>query len=131
MDNSMKKKVAQLGMPLGTASNRLKKMLMFALLVEVGKNLCFRCGQPIAVVSDLSVEHKVPWLDSTDPVGLFFELSNVTFSHLACNIGQTRQPFKYPTEEARLEAQRAVNRKAQQKHYTPDKRRQKYLKHGY
>ena len=81
------KKADQLGMPFGTATNRLKKSLLFALVQELNWDNCYRCGDKILEVKDLSVEHKNPWLDSDDPIGLFFDLSNVTFSHLKCNCG--------------------------------------------
>lgn len=32
-----------------------------------------------------SIEHKIPWLDSEDPTGLFFNLDNISFSHKSCN----------------------------------------------
>ena len=88
------KKNEQLGMPHGTASNRLKKTIMFELLKEAGKNICFQCGEYIENESDLSIEHKIPWLDSENPVDLFFDLGNVAFSHLSCNVSAARRPTK-------------------------------------
>lgn len=92
---SNKKKSEQLGMSYGSAAHRLRKMLMFQMAQELKRDLCFQCGKRIEDVGDLSVEHKIPWLDSDDPIGLFFDLNNVAFSHLKCNIGAARQ-----TEEA-------------------------------
>ena len=39
------------------------------------------------IVDEFSVEHKIPWLDSDDPIGLFFSLDNIAFSHHSCNSG--------------------------------------------
>ena len=86
MSSGNKKKAEQLGMPHGTAANRLRKLLLFDLAVKSGLGTCFRCDEPIESAKDLSIEHKVPWLDTEDPVGLFFDLNNIAFSHLSCNI---------------------------------------------
>lgn len=89
-EDTNKKKAEQLGMPLGTASGRLKKNLLFKLIQLQELDICFQCGKKIENVDDLSIEHKVPWLDSDDPVGLFFDLNNISFSHLKCNSGAAR-----------------------------------------
>ena len=85
-----KKKSDQLGMPHGTAANKLRKSIMFALIAETEKDTCFQCGKRIEDVDNLSVEHKIPWLDSNNPVGLFFDLDNIAFSHLSCNASAAR-----------------------------------------
>lgn len=92
MDNSLKKKQEQLGMPLGTASAKLRKSILFSLLKETGKNICYQCGRVIENEDELSIEHKVPYLDSDNPKELFFSLDNIAFSHLRCNIGAARHP---------------------------------------
>ena len=81
MNNEVKNR--QLGMPFGTASNRLRKMVLFDLLRKHGENICFRCGKEIETYEELSLEHKQPWLnvDAT----LFWDLGNIAFSHLNCN----------------------------------------------
>ena len=91
--NSNKKKSAQLGISHGTASNRLRKAIMFSLIKETGKDMCFHCEEKIESIDNLSIEHKVPWLDSEDPVGLYFDLDNIAFSHLSCNSGNRRSNF--------------------------------------
>jgi len=81
--NSNKKKSDFLGMPHGTASNRLKKKIMFSLIQRLEEDKCFRCGGKIEVVEDLSVEHKKSWLYVS--IELFWDLDNISFSHLKCN----------------------------------------------
>lgn len=83
------KKVAQLGMPVGTAANRLRKMVLFRLLQRLGETECFRCGDDIETVNDLSIEHKVAWLDVDS--ALFWDLDNISFAHLSCNVGAGRR----------------------------------------
>lgn len=85
MKETDRKKRKQLGMPHGTAANKLRKAIMFDLIKKAGKNICFQCGETIDNISNLSIEHKIPWLDSEDPAGLYFDLDNIAFSHLTCN----------------------------------------------
>lgn len=73
-----------------TASNRLKKQLMYTLAVKLDMHWCFQCAAKIEHSDDLSVEHKTPWLHSEDPVGLFFDIENIAFSHKGCNYGASR-----------------------------------------
>ena len=52
----------------------------------------------------LSIEHKIPWLDSDNPKELFFNLEkNIAFSHLSCNISAARQ-----NREGKRESQRKL-----------------------
>ena len=88
----MGKKDEQLGMPHGTAVARLRKAVLFKLLQDSGLNVCFQCDGIIENVNDLSLEHKKPWLDSDNPVETFFDLENVAFSHLHCNIAAAIKP---------------------------------------
>jgi len=91
MENGNKKKSEQLEMSHGAASGKLRKAIMFDLIKKAGKNICFQCGETIDNIANLSIEHKIPWLDSEDPVGLFFDLDNITFSHLSCNCASARR----------------------------------------
>jgi 5-methylcytosine-specific restriction endonuclease McrA len=85
MKNSAKKKNKQLGMNFSTASHRLKKQVMFELIKETKKDSCYRCGQKITTAEVLSIDHKVDWLDSTNPISTFWDLNNIGFSHKHCN----------------------------------------------
>ncbi len=88
-DSNIKKKL-QLKIDPGTAANRLKKELLFKYIRKAGDNYCFQCGAEIETSDELSVEHKIPWLDSKDPIELFFNLENIAFSHLDCNVKAAR-----------------------------------------
>lgn len=84
-----KKRAEQLRMAIGTAQNRLKKMILFKLVRECGYDNCYRCGEKIKNIDDLSIEHKQPWYQrDTD---LFWDLDNIAFSHMKCN-----RPHKSP-----------------------------------
>jgi hypothetical protein len=83
------KKKEQLGLAIGTASYRLRKMIVFQMVQELGRDQCFRCEQKIESANDLVFDHKVPWLDNSPD--LFWEASNVAFSHAACNIRAARR----------------------------------------
>ncbi len=91
MKNNNIKKTEQLGMPFGTASHRLRKTILFSLVKKLKENYCFQCGAEIENEEQLSIEHKVPYLDSEDPKNLFFDLDNIAFSHLNCNIGAAKR----------------------------------------
>lgn len=90
VDKYNQKKKQQLGMAFGTATGRLRKMILFQLVCETKKGTCFRCDKKIKNIDNLSIEHKIPWLDSESPVKLSFDLDNIAFSHLKCNIGSSR-----------------------------------------
>ena len=77
------RKSAFLGMPHGTASNRLRKMVLFDLLQRHGEDICFKCSEKIENLDELSIEHKQPWEGVS--VELFWSLDNIAFSHLRCN----------------------------------------------
>jgi hypothetical protein len=47
MKKSNLERTKQLGMDIGTATARLKKNLMFSLIVECGKDICFQCKKKI------------------------------------------------------------------------------------
>jgi hypothetical protein len=94
-----------LGMPETMASARLKKQLMFHLAKKLGMDICYRCQNPIETVVEFSVEHKESWLLSDNPYETFFDLDNIAFSHLKCNIGAaTRLNKQYPNELKRKAA---------------------------
>lgn len=89
---SKQKKTLQLGMNPSTASGRLVKDTLFRLAVEAGHK-CHHCGDELTR-DTFSIEHINPWLDSENPVELYFDQDNIAFSHLTCNIKAGRRPTK-------------------------------------
>ena len=125
------KKIDQLGMNPSTAAGALKKELMFHMAQKCGMDACHQCGDTIETSKELSVEHKIPWLDSDDPVGLFFDLDNVAFSHLSCNIGAARSARKLPEGVAKSNALECQKRYRQNnKEKVAIARRKKYERTG-
>ena len=84
------RKAEILGMPYGTAGNRLRKLILFHLLEKHGENLCFKCGSLIETAEDLSIEHIRPW--QLGGSHLFWDINNIAFSHLACNRQSVSKP---------------------------------------
>lgn len=118
------KKQQQLGMNPSTAANRLVKDTLWRLVVQAELNVCHRCSEPMTRET-FSIEHKEAWLDSADPVALYFDQENISFSHLRCNIKDARRGKGYSEEEA-LVARRASNGRS----WTAEKRREYYLRSG-
>lgn len=78
-----------LGEPHGTAANRLRKALLFKYVQLAGHDVCHRCGERIKSVDDLSIEHRTSWQLAADPSASFFNLDDITFSHLRCNVASS------------------------------------------
>ena len=57
-------------------------MLLWQLVMETGKDVCFRCGKKIENIDDFSIEHKESCGLAEDPKAAFFDLANIAFSHL-------------------------------------------------
>lgn len=77
------KKSSTLGVNISTANNRLRKNIIFWLVKETRRDSCYRCGEKITAVEELSIEHKEPW-EGRSP-DLYWDLENIAFSHLKCN----------------------------------------------
>lgn len=82
-------KQKQLGMNPSTASAKLLKDILFDFVIKAG-HVCYKCKGKLTRET-FSVEHIEPWLHSEDPIGLFFSLDNIAFSHLDCNISRARK----------------------------------------
>lgn len=74
-----------LGVKAGKALGMLKKSIMFSLVVETKRNICYRCGKEIESVDDFSIEHMESWKRSDNPIDKFYNLNNIAFSHETCN----------------------------------------------
>lgn len=122
------KKKLQLGMNPSTASGRLVKDILWKLIVQTSQNICCKCHEPMAR-DTFSIEHIVPWLDSNDPQKLFFDLNNIGFSHLRCNVSDTRNPNKKFDSSLEREKARQVIRRGTRP-YDPNKRRLQYINNG-
>lgn len=95
--NGNEQKDHQLGISYGTACNRLRKQIMFDLVKRCGLDDCYKCRKKIKTIEEFSIEHKTSWLHSDNPVNLFFDLDNISFSHLKCNKSSSRRARKHPS----------------------------------
>ena len=86
----------RLGLNLSTATQRLRKLVLFDLLQRFGEDKCCRCKQQIDRVDDLSIDHKKSWRAARDPRAMFFSLENIGFSHLHCNLSEHGKPARIP-----------------------------------
>lgn len=108
-----------------TASNRLIKDIIFNFIKD---KPCCKCGESMSR-QDFSIEHIVPWLDSEDPVKLFFDLENISYSHIKCNIGSARKTkLTAEQQEAKRKEKNDRRRNSYRETYTTEKRRERYLK---
>jgi len=78
----------ELGKSYAGAMRQLKTDLLYSLANRFGVMKCYHCGKHIGR-EEMSIEHKLPWRGVSPE--LFWDLDNVGFSHLLCNIGTTRQ----------------------------------------
>src|SRR5216684_3128384 len=90
IEMSIESQSATLGVPYGRAQKQLRKILLFDLLKRYKENVCARCGNSIRTLKELSVDHLKPWEGIS--AKLFWDLKNIAFSHLSCNIKCKRSP---------------------------------------
>jgi hypothetical protein len=106
-DRSVEIKTKLLGMPFGTAAHRLRKLVMFDLVKKCSLSVCYRCGKEIQDADELSIEHKNGWQLTEDPHKAFFNLEDIGFSHLRCNVSAAAHPNQiYPNRKAKKYAER-------------------------
>lgn len=78
----MSKKKNKIGdMPKGTANAGLRKKIIFQLLENNNKSICYRCDKKITSAIDLAIVH----VDNSPE--LFWNLENLAFSHQQCFVG--------------------------------------------
>jgi len=132
-----------LGMPHGTANGILRKDIIFWLAGISGMLTCFRCGKLIESVEEFSIEHKHSWQTALDPKREFFDVKNIAFSHFKCNVGHGNRSKTHCANGHRFDkvlkdgykccsiCRKQDDRESKRRTYSPEKRRTKYLLHGY
>lgn len=127
------KKKQQLGMDAGAASLQLKKSILFFLAQKCGMDICFQCGKKIEYINEFTVEHKTPYLNSADPLDLYFDMDNIAFSHGLCNTKARRasKPITHGTQHAYITrgcrcAMCVDNWRAYRKSYMANSRKKKW-----
>lgn len=131
----MNKKQQQLGMNPSTAQHRLVKDILWSLIVRTNNHICCKCNKEMTRET-YSIEHIKPWLDSDDPIGLFFSLDNISFSHLSCNISDARKSIKDCGTYAKYKrfCRCSLCKKAAAEHsskyYSTEQRTERYKRNG-
>lgn len=69
----------------------IRNHLVYHLWLKLHPNECHQCSEPMDTIHNMSIEHKVPWLYSEDPVRLHFCQNNISMSHRKCNYGAARK----------------------------------------
>lgn len=89
-------------MNVSTANNRLRKKLLFHFAKLLGLDDCYRCHKKIKNLEEFSIEHKESWMSSKNSLDKFFDLDNIAFSHLICNIKfeRIKTGVKHPSHRA-------------------------------
>lgn len=120
-------------MSYGKASHTLVKDLLFSFICKT-EHSCFRCGLPLTR-DTFSIDHIEPWLDSEDPVKSFFDLGNISFSHISCNSKAARRPHRIYNDLEEARSARNESQKRRRKlvpiEVRKQKRKEKYLNKGY
>lgn len=130
---SKEKRQKQLGMNPATASGRLVRDMLFKMICDTDQNKCHYCSEQMSR-EDFNITHKDAWLDSKDPVGLYFDLDNVTFAHTSCvNRNAKRLLAECGTvtkfaNGCRCDDCTEAKRIDRAKYYSPEVRRDKYLR---
>jgi hypothetical protein len=106
-------KTKQLGMPFSKANYTLYRDIMYHLAIKSGLDLCVHCNKPLSR-DTFSVEHKISWQNSDNPVELFFSMDNIAFSHLSCNISVARKATRVYSDKERQERRNIFQRKWRQ-----------------
>lgn len=131
------KKQTQLGMNPSTASNKLVKDILWKLIVQTERDTCYKCGDKMSRES-FSIEHIQHWLDSDNPVGNYFNLDNISFTHHRCNVRDKRDTRKLKpcgTHQSydrgcRCEPCKSAKSQYRKSRYSADKRKLKYEVRG-
>lgn len=84
-----------LGENIDGAWYKLRKMILFNQAKESGQDICCRCHKRIEDIDEFSIEHVIPWKESSAPKKLFYDINNIKFSHERCNYrNEGRQRFR-------------------------------------
>lgn len=130
-------KAKQLGMNPSTASHRLVKDILWSLIVKTDQDSCCKCETKMER-DNFSIEHLTPWLHSDNPAQLYFDLDNISFSHLRCNISDSRDGRKLKPCGTEASYQRGcrcddcsnAKRAAKARRYTKESRHATYKRTG-
>jgi hypothetical protein len=103
--NTNQIKADVLGESWGAANSKLRKSILFHLAGLLDFLECYRCGHLIEHINDFSIEHKKSWMSSSTPIEDFYDIDNISFSHIRCNVGAANSSRKkYESETIKRKA---------------------------
>ena len=73
METPNQKKARLLGEPYGTATSKLRKMLLFDFAKRLNLLNCYRCSKPILNIQEFTIDHKKFWYKVS--IDLFYDLN--------------------------------------------------------
>lgn len=124
---STKKREEKLGMNDTRARKILNKDLLFHFAKQLNRGDCYRCGKEMKR-EDFTVDHIENWLNSDDPISLFFDIDNIAFSHLSCNRSAQRTLISCPSLAAYKQGCRCDECRLEKSRYSKEYRARKKLK---
>ena len=135
MTSPVEKRPKLLGMHPASASAKLLRDILFDFVQKEGTK-CFRCSGDL-YRDNFSIEHKESWMSSPNPLESFFDLENISYSHKNCNYAardasteaKCGTAYKYK-KGCRCAECKAAKASLVKKYYTPEGRREKYLRTG-
>lgn len=68
---------------------RLHMRFIFKMIKDLKQNFCFRCKQEIESDDELSLDHKISYINN-DPKW-YFDINNIYYSHNRCNCGESQK----------------------------------------
>ncbi|MFK5710158.1 AP2/ERF family transcription factor [Lysinibacillus boronitolerans] len=89
-NGTRKDKSQTLGVNFHTACHHLRRLVLYNLAKLSGKLQCHQCNLYIDSIESFSIEHITPWVHSENPVELYFDINNISFSHRKCNYNTIR-----------------------------------------
>jgi len=87
-------------MPVGTAEKHLRKSIIHELALQLGKNQCCRCGLEVEEPDDLAIVHVQEWEEDPE---LFWALTNIAFSHAACEAARSGKRQREKKQMSKVE----------------------------
>ena len=77
------------------ASRVLMKDLVYHFYKKHGGGKCYRCGKKLKR-DDFTIDHIEPWRNKVNAKELFFNINNISFSHISCNtLAKEPKPLKH------------------------------------
>lgn len=102
---------------------------MWDLLLRTGATACCICGEEMEE-GNYSVEHKIPWLHTEDPLATYMNIENIGYAHHRCNVRLARKKKTGFNQAEYIKEWRRKRRESKTSEELKTERREKYLRYG-